>query len=166
MAEYFIVVMFGCWVAATVGLQLPGVRPWLRKRDVALLLPEYRFFAPRPAQGDFHLVFRDLYADGTSSQWTEVCSPVTRRLSQALWHPDKRDRKALFDLVVQLNRLHFQEQISVLETTTPYLLILSYVAALRRTPQPNMTQFMIVASYGWWSNRPPEPVLVSRLHRL
>jgi hypothetical protein len=158
------------WVFATVAIQLPRLRPWLRSRDFCLLVPEYRFFAPRPAQGDFHLLFRDTYINGTVSQWTEVCPPGCRYRRHALWHPYKRQRKALFDSVNSVMELRTQNENAggrmLLEVTTPYLNLLNHVANLPRSPQPELTQFMILQSYGWWSSQESTVLFLSKNHRL
>src|SRR5205809_5017290 len=130
-----VIVILAAWLAATVALQLPRTRRWLQERDVCALLPEYRFFAPRPAEGDLHLLFRDTYADGTVGRWTEICRLKPLRLSHALWNPDKRERKALFDCVVLLLRLR-PPQPRALAVTTPYLLLLNHVSSFHRTARP------------------------------
>ena len=162
--ECTILAMLAAWALGTLLLQVPHTRQWLRERDACLFLPEYRFFAPSPIQGDFHMLFRDTFANGTLGEWTEVCGGRNRRLLDAIWNPEKRERKAMFDAVNQLFEL--RERGAILPLTTPYLLLLNYVAAVPRTVRPKLTEFQIMYSYGWWAERTPDTVLVSELHRL
>jgi len=162
-----VVALFALWILATVAQQIPVFRPIFRERDVGLLVPEYRFFAPNPIQGDFHLLFRDIYTDGTAGAWTEVCRLRRRRLLDAIWHPEKRERKALFDAINQLAEVRIVG-VSPTQTLllTPYLLILNYVTAIPRSLPAEFTQFEIMYSYGWGSSRPPAVFLISERHRL
>jgi hypothetical protein len=160
----FVVVILASWAAATVALQLPWVRPRLRSSGFSILIPEYRFFAPVPAQGDFHLVFRDTYADGTVGRWTEVCRLQPRHFTDALFNPYKRERKAFFDCVISLSDYRPTEP-KLLAVSTPYLLMLNYVRGLPRTLAVTHIEFGIVHSGGWCSPRSTDVVFVSGRHR-
>lgn len=165
LAAYLVISVFAVWVLATIGLQMPKVRPWLRGKAVSVLIPEYRFFAPIPVRGDYHILYQDTYRDGAQSPWTEVCLLQDRRLLDAVWHPDKRERKALFDAVIQLLDLRPKEP-KAIALTVPYLVVLNRVARVRRTVPPQSTQFAIMQSYGWHSSKPPAVVMLSAQHRI
>ncbi len=166
MVLYTLVIALLClWISGTILLQVPGARQWLQRQDFSLILPEYRFFAPTPANGDLHLLFRDTFSDGTVGGWTEVCTIQPRRLRHALWNPRKRERKALFDAVVQVSSLRPKHP-SLLMFTVPYLLILNYVRSLERTTAPATVQFAIVKSNGWVTDQRSEWIVVSGTHRL
>ncbi len=85
--------------------------------------------------------------------------------SDAVWHPDKRERKAVFDAVVQLLDLQPKEP-KAIALTVPYLIVLNHVGWVRRTAPPHRTQFAIMQSYGWHSERPPSVVMLSAEHRV
>src|SRR3954451_23374556 len=160
LVSWFVIAVLAAWVGATAALQLPRSRVWLRGQPICVLIPEYRFFAPKPVEGDYHLLYRDLYADGTTTAWTEACVLEPRTLLHALFNPAKRERKALFDAVVQLQDLHPKEPRAI-AMTVPYLAVLNYVSHLPRTQGPVYTQFSVMQSYGWLSDRPMATVIVS-----
>jgi hypothetical protein len=169
VSVHLVIAMFAIWVVATVGVQLPRLRPWLQARSFSILIPEYRFFAPNPAEGDFHLLFRDIYKDGTTTVWTELCLLKPRRLSHAIWNPEKRPRKALFDCVAQLgasmNHLGSNNP-NALKITTPYLLMLNHVSSMHRTVPGIRTQFIIMQTHGWASEQPASALFTSAPHIL
>lgn len=163
--SFLVVGFLALWLAMTVGLQLPKVRPWLRSKDWAVVVPEYRFFAPTPARGDFHLVFRDYFADGQTTEWTELLTIGPRHLHHVVWNPSKRERKALFDAVVQILDAKPKNP-AMLAVTVPYLLLLDHVSSIARTVHPTATQFAVMHSDGWFGEQAPEALLVSGMHKL
>lgn len=92
------------WFGATAASQHP-VRSFDRVRDrdkVGLLLPNWRFFAPEPAQHDYHILHRVLTADGGQTGWEETTRITPRAWNQMVWFPDRRREKGLFDVCSQL----------------------------------------------------------------
>ena len=165
LLSYLVIATLCAWVGATLALQAPKLRPWLRGKEISVLIPEYRFFAPKPVEGDYHLLYRDVFADGTATAWTEVCLLRPRTLGHAFFHPTKRERKALFDAIVQLQDLQPKEPRAI-AMTVPYLAVLNYVSSLPRTVRPAHTQFAVMQSYGWLSSKPTATVMVSRTHKV
>src|SRR5438876_11504878 len=91
------------WFLLTVVCQFSGSwTDWLRRFDVVGLIPSWRFFAPVPATGDFHLLYRDRLPDGSLSQWKELYFSETYRWWHMVWNPNRRGKKALFDLTTEL----------------------------------------------------------------
>ena len=69
---------------------------FLRQHDFFGLVPEWKFFAPIPGRGDFHLLFRDFFPQGTTDgPQLDIGGP--RRWWNFLWHPHRREKKAAFD---------------------------------------------------------------------
>lgn len=132
---------------------------------MSFLVPEWKFFAPNPAQGEYHLLFRDQLADGTVTPWTEVTFPHNRRWWNVVWNPEKRANKALFDAIVSLAG----EVIACpagLVASIPYLTLLSYVSRLDRFSTPAFTQFMVLHDFSPFMHREPALVFSSDLHSL
>lgn len=157
--------LLSVWLLLTVIVQVPKARTWIRRRDPFIIVPEWRFFAPQPAQGDYHLLYRDIFSDGTVGPWQEEFTLGPRKVSQALWHPGKRDRKALFDIVTQLQEYR-RLKIDSVEVSTPYLMLLNHVSQVPRLVRPQATQFMIMQSFGWFSETPVLPLFISGRHRI
>jgi hypothetical protein len=156
---------FVLWFLLSVLVLVPGLRPYIRGRDIFSFVPEWKFFAPNPAQGDYLLLYRDELADGTVTPWTEVRLAQARRWWNVIWNPGKRANKALFDAVVEAS----QEAVlrpEILVTSIPYLTLLNYISSLGRICRPAFTQFMILHSFSDCMEREPRLVFSSDLHSL
>jgi hypothetical protein len=74
-----------------------------QKMDIfSALFPNWRFFAPTPAQHDYHILYRTLNHEGETSAWRMVEVIVGRKLTQIFWFPGRRPEKAVFDIVTEL----------------------------------------------------------------
>jgi len=74
-----------------------------QKVDIfSALFPNWRFFAPTPAQHDYHILYRTLNREGETSSWRMVEVIVGRKLPQIFWFPGRRPEKAIFDIVTEL----------------------------------------------------------------
>ncbi|GAB3108902.1 hypothetical protein GCM10027160_07420 [Streptomyces calidiresistens] len=73
-----------------------------RRDTFSAFLPNWRFFAPNPAQHDYHFFYRTLNTAGETSGWRPVEVIAGRRLHQILWFPGRRPEKAIFDIGTEL----------------------------------------------------------------
>ena len=165
LLELLVASSFGLWFLLSLLVLVPRLRPYIRLWDICSLVPEWKFFAPNPAQGDYHLLYRDQLPDGTVTPWTEIMLAQTRCWWNAAWNPGKRPNKALFDAVIELGseaKLHPQ----VLVTSVCYLTLLNYVSSLDRFSCPPFTQFMVLHSFSSWMGREPTLVFASDLHSI
>ncbi|MGO2658249.1 hypothetical protein [Mycetocola reblochoni] len=94
---------FAAWFVTTVVAQHPDrAYDRVRRLDVGVgnaAIPNWRFFAPKPAVEDVHYLYR--LADGDRSrhsEWRAMHTISTRRLRQALWFPGRRREKGFFDV--------------------------------------------------------------------
>jgi hypothetical protein len=72
-----------------------------------------------------------LFHGDAAQQWREVPLADTRTLLGAVWNPEKRNRKALADLVRGLIRATSaidRDRQSHIQYTVPYLMLLSYLS--------------------------------------
>jgi hypothetical protein len=170
--SFCVVAVFILWFAAAVLLYVPG--PWrqtLHKLAAWSLVPASTYFAPEPADADFHLVFRDVMADGSQGVWQEVPIENPRPLS-LLFDVSKREQRALLDMTSELSRLastvaplcRSGERILLL--SFPYLFLLNRVAHAPRAPDATHRQFLIVQSQGFGSERRLSLGIASELHAL
>lgn len=70
-----------------------GLQPFMDE-----LVPDWRFFAPRPMTTDVLLFVRSLDAFETPSEWVALTSYPERKLRQLIFFPDRRRSKALLDV--------------------------------------------------------------------
>ncbi|MGB9308593.1 MAG: hypothetical protein WCB92_34365 [Mycobacterium sp.] len=161
-----IATVFVVWLLASVLVYLPHADRVIRRHDHLLLIPNWQFFAPIPARHDCHFLYQDKYADGTLSQWTEVRIDGRRRWFNLAWNPDKRLRKALFDIEQQMIE-HLAADDKGIEVSVPYLTLLNYVSRLQRTTPPRFTRFLMMRAR---THVPTEDrqqiVYISGFHRL
>lgn len=149
-------------------LRSPGLQR-LRRFDACGLVPVWTFFAPRPATGDYYLVYRDELSSRALTTWTEAAAaPPRRPVVSTVWNPDRRAVKALFDvssaLAVQAQRCDNPDAIQL---SLPYLTLLNFVVQHPRHPPGAVaTQFMVLSDHGLGKASDPEPVFLSRWHSL
>ncbi|CRK56202.1 hypothetical protein [Alloactinosynnema sp. L-07] len=154
------------WFGVTVLSQHPHqIFDRFRRYDLTgLVIANWRFFAPEPAQHDFHVLHRVLTADGDQTSWSETTRIPRRRLVQALWFPDRRQDKAMFDvcneLIIYLARKDFD-----ITTTAAYQVLRDSVELAVRGEHPVTPkgfQFVIARATGYDDTPEPEYLLVSQ----
>lgn len=138
----------------------------LKARDNFSLLPNWSFFAPRPGTFDYHLLFRDGDSSGNFNKWEEVPLADPRTLWGAVWNPGKRNKKALSDSVHALAQRSKTQPLKAVQLTIPYLATLNYISSLPHTESATHTQFMILRSDGFFSQKDPQVVFLSYVHSL
>jgi hypothetical protein len=85
----------------------------------------------------------------------------------AVWNPEKRNRKALADLVRGMMRVTSGMDRATLwrvQYTVPYLALLSYLSATAAAEGGSHVRFMILESEGFYFEREPWPVFLSARH--
>jgi hypothetical protein len=115
----------------------------IRKRDIFHLIPNYKFFCPRPTKNDYHLFYRTQKADASMNDWAELTPGKRDRRYCFLWHPEKRDRK-IFYKIVKLIRVDYaagkREQYGHL-----YQSLLNYIKTRGENNVPSAVQFRITS---------------------
>ncbi|WP_447947056.1 hypothetical protein [Microbacterium lacticum] len=165
MGERLVAVVAVIVLTATFFSQHPN-RAFDRFRSVdkiGFMLPNWRFFAPEPAQTDFHILHRTLSSDGIESPWqdTHVISP--RKLLHFVWFPDRRTDKAVFDVVSEILGIVPSGQQAVVSSPA-YRLLVRFVRSRIDTlthPALDGYQVMIASSQGFDESSDPEEVFVS-----
>ena len=135
-----------------------------RARDkIGFWLPNWRFFAPEPAQNDFHLLHRTLSSDGIESDWTETHHMTQRKLAHLVWFPGRRTDKGIFDATADLlGAIPFGGEVVL--NSPAYRILAGFV--LRRVRERSNEpiagyQFMLASSTGYDESTEPEEILVS-----
>lgn len=68
----------------------------IRRFDLFILIPNFRFFCPSPVKEDFHLYYRKRGEDLTWNEWTELRVGEKNPWICFVWNPRRRDRKIFF----------------------------------------------------------------------
>ena len=166
MATVVAVAVFAVWMAISVTAQIPRYKAPIRRLDPLYLIPEYSFFAPTPATGDFSVLYRDRDGDGEMGDWHELPLGGTRSILNALWNPDRRTRKATFDVCTDLAKYILADAPLEVQVSVPYLVLLNHVSTLPRLEQGDATQFLIMMSHGVEAEEEPEVMYLSAIHGL
>jgi hypothetical protein len=157
--------VLACWLILTAAVQTGARRwRWLARLNMFPLIPNWQFFAPHPGMHDYHVLYRDLLANGSVSCWTELPQPRPRSLLAAAWNPAKRHNKALFDLATVLLRTATECDELVVKTSVPYISILNYISELPRSHLVVGRQFILMATFAAQPPRPAELLFLSGFH--
>ncbi|HWW62566.1 MAG TPA: hypothetical protein VN181_14430 [Thermoanaerobaculia bacterium] len=163
-----IVAVLFAWLllSALMQIRVDVLQRW-RRFDVLHLIPQYNFFAPVPGMNDFHVLYRDCLPDGAATDWAEITAIAPRHWWNAVWHPHRRQRKAIFDVTTTFAKelqLYGAEKVPL---SVPYLLLLNYVSAQDHRPAATSTQFLLMMSYGGHeAAKEPDVMFLSTLHGL
>lgn len=145
--------------------QLPHL--WVRRLsqyDLLGLLPNWRFFAPKPFAADYHLVLRYLNEEGRGPHCMEITDvlPMPSRPMSALWNPHKRLHFGYIDAVIDLVNRAKLLTVDEVEGTLPYWTIANFVAAYVPDRGIRAVQFIVVAADGYRQREAPIVVFVSK----
>ena len=167
MVNTIVIGVFAVWwvLTAVYATPLRDRLPW-RAPLLARFVPQWNFFAPSPGVHDFHLLYRDKFSNGAVGVWQEV-PPFTahRHWMSAIWNPEKRIKKALYDLTltIALSKPVAQVDAAWIKLSVPYLLLANYVSSLDRPFSVSATQFLLMQSS---PGDAPAVLFVSDLHSL
>jgi hypothetical protein len=174
MTAYIVIagIVAAALLALTVLNQF-GQSRWnvLRGRDTMNLIPVWTFFAPRPGQTDYHLLFRTRTADRACGEWIEIPLAEDRKPWSWLWNPEKRAKKVLSDIVASAleSGMHRCTDDTKYLLTMPYLLMLRVVCSCAtESGHGRDVQFVLAetAAHLTRSEQGAGLLLVSRWHRL
>lgn len=160
----------GAWLVASAASQHPQrIFDRVRRYDVTnTLIPDWRFFAPEPAQHDFVLLRRTLTAEEIETPWVNVVEVRPRAWSHGVWFPARRLDKAIHDLSDQLTR-----QMGLIgddgTSGTAYKLLRGLVERHVRAESgatPKGFQFMLARSGGYDGSEEPDYIYLSKFEEL
>jgi hypothetical protein len=158
-----VVCFFVAWAVGSLAVLVSRFTPWLRNHDLIGLLPQWKFFAPIPGRGDFHLLYRDVYAHGVTD-WTEIAFAEEGGWWTCLWNPRRRESKAVFDAARELPAYLTPEWQESATISVPYLTFLTYVSGQARTVPPLRTQFLLMYSEAALEGGRPQVSMLSHAH--
>lgn len=159
------------WAAAallvgTVAAQHPnpGFSRAQRIDLFSLLYPNWRFFAPTPAQHDYHFFYRTLNQQGETSDWKQVEVIVGRKPQQIAWFPGRRPEKAVFDICSELVSA-LDKGFEELVTLPAYRMLRAHlrrrIAAETDATEVKGFQFTLARATGYDETHDPDILFVS-----
>lgn len=101
--DYCLESLFAIWLVLSVLGQHPE-RSFDRVRNLDAIIgnaaiPNWRFFAPRPAVHDVHFLYRLTTSDQSdTTDWRALQQISERKLGYIFWAPHRRSEKAVFDV--------------------------------------------------------------------
>ncbi|PAW95018.1 hypothetical protein CKK33_16545 [Mucilaginibacter sp. MD40] len=166
--------LLALWFVATVICQFRESKAsnFIRHHlDTFGMIPLWTFFAPSPGKRDYHLLFRDKYADQTVGEWQQMEITEERKLWSCIWNPQKRDKKVISDVVQNLvsTMPHYRSgegDYRLLMFSMPYLIVLHAVSLCKRVPETESRQFMLAESCGYIKETDPTFILLSVFHQI
>lgn len=170
-ARYALYGVLGSWLAITVVCQDPRRKfDKARKFDpTGALIPDWRFFAPRPGMHDNHLLVRDELPEGEVTAWKEYVKVEERSWRHFFWYPGRRAEKVVTDSVSGLIQQQdaLKDRITDVQVSIPYLTLLNYVThQVSHHPEAKRVQFMIAMSAGYDDSEEPVMLFLSNPHPL
>lgn len=157
------------WAGFTVAAQFNIGRNLLRKIDpTGLLIPDWRFFAPHPAEHEYRLLYRDMGGDEALTSWQEIDLSMRRSALHLVWAPHRRLEKALFDATSELLSVtESTDDLNIIKLSTSYLALLNVVTyQSQREAGTDRVQFLIMRAAEYEASVIPDPVFLSDFHRL
>lgn len=167
LLSYAIVCILGLWLIATILDHLPvKLREFIGNELISSLIPSWNFFAPIPGTHDYRLLYRDQLEDGSIGVWKELTFADERNFLSFLWNPNKRGKKALFDLTTTLAQMIINSDAApdLVKISIPYLTLLNFISNVPRSKLSTATQFLLMESS--MSEKEPSIIFLSGLHTL
>ena len=137
----------------------------VRHFDFFGLVPKWNFFAPTPGVHNLYLLYRLQYDDGTIGNWKALYDLDKFRSPWTfIWNPNRRLKKALFDLVgtLALEDASTEENKARIKMSIPYLLILNHLSSYAEDICEGV-QFLVMENY---DSNPAYAIFTSELHAL
>ena len=161
------ILLFVVWGLATPLALIPGLTKFFRTLDFAGLIPDWRFFAPRPGRSDIFLLYRGITSNSEVTPWREITASFDRRCYNAIWNPGRRERKALIDIVSELGVQCRQQSDSSIQASVPYIALLRLVSSEATLIADCVkTQFLILSRDGLVGESEMQPAVLSAVHDL
>jgi len=129
------------WLSLSVLIQL-NIASKISFISRIAIVPNWRFFGPKPLMDDFYLLYRTASRTGVVSDWREIV--LSRRGSwfAMIWNPERRLKKAQFDMIVSLARHTADHPDSVL-LSVPYVSLLTVAEREARASDAERVQFSV-----------------------
>lgn len=141
--------VFSAWFILSVLAQHPDrAYDRVRSLDVGVgnaAIPNWRFFAPKPAVEDVHFLYRLANTDRSEhSEWRILHQISKRSALQALWAPDRRKEKGYFDIANQIMTISPDAGPELLEARRTAMELINDTVRRSTTPECGMEWFQVL----------------------
>ena len=146
---FFLSIIFLAFILLSILREFKKLEKYFNRFPVLMgFIPSWSFFAPVPSFLDYSLVFRRVSNNGEVGEWHDCLSTgIGKSRFTFCWNPEKRERKALFDVVQELlvfsNKVKDKAEIC---TSVPYLQLLNFVTSKSTDSSVEQIQFMVLSS--------------------
>jgi hypothetical protein len=162
--EVLIFIFYAFWLVLSIIAQGQNhFNSSVKARDFLNLIPNYRFFCPKPIQHDFHAYYRHQEKDGKFNEWKKVELGSKNYLICFLWNPEKFSRKTFYTIVTALMNCPDRKYVHL---NRYYRLLLNHINSYSVKSEHRFTQFKIMRNQGLNSGYQDEELFVSILHKV
>ena len=103
--DVLVFLFYVCWGGISLVAQMKDeFKEKIKKYDRLNLIPNYKFFCPKPVRYDYHLYYRIGREGDESGEWKEVSMGAKRNIFCFIWHPQKRYRKIFYKTVKMIRK--------------------------------------------------------------
>lgn len=153
-----VVTILTIWLCLSVAAQRRNFR--YRQFDALDLLPNGRFFAPRPISFDYFIYVRFKRGDGATLDWQPLHN-LAKPWWCFIWNPQHRLRKASSDIVKLFRRT--KRAGGEVQLSHPYLLILNAATSSGSSNDVTDVQFLLTRAASFESPQ-REAIFLSEFH--
>jgi hypothetical protein len=156
--DYILVLFFGLWIISSLCRQIFHHK--FAVYDKFDLLPNCRFFAPRPLSHDYRIYAKGINTvENTETVWRPIVRDK-RSWWNFLWNPRAKLIKTVFDLSVT-----FISNPKVTQLHLPYLIILNHCDDLFKNENIDQIKFMVV-KYAGYDDSDFQLIFESKIHAI
>jgi hypothetical protein len=152
LSGLLILALLSVWFVLTIMNQFTNrFGAWVNKINIYGFIPGWTFFAPTPGTLDYRLLYRDVFADGTTGTWQEVDWCCPRLWLDAVWNPKRYATKLVVDSINGLalvfsamakQGIDVQQEPQGMMLSTPYVALLNIVMKLPRQDAKSVARQM------------------------
>lgn len=135
----------------------------VRKYNYLGLLPDFRFFAPKPVSRDLCVFVRGISISGEETKWMPIVH-AKKNWWCFIWNPDHRLRKTVSDLFRYLN--DFRDSKDIWHLSFPYLTLLNISTNLLSKDLNIVKAQFMIACFAGHEEAIHDVLFLSNVHRL
>jgi hypothetical protein len=105
VAELLVFLFYVLWGCLSLASQMKDeFKEKIKKIDRLRLIPNYKFFCPKPVRYDYHLYYKIGGPDSEEETWREIGMGDKNNFTCFIWNPQKRYRKIFYKCIKIMRR--------------------------------------------------------------